>query len=58
VAWFQLAQAHRALGAAAEREKALAEFQRLRDLNLRAQKNILKRQEVTQQSLDTKPSRN
>jgi tetratricopeptide (TPR) repeat protein len=56
VAWFQLAQAHRALGAAAEQQKALAEFQRLRDLNLQAQKNILKRQEVTQQSLDTKPS--
>jgi tetratricopeptide (TPR) repeat protein len=55
VAWFQLAQAHRALGNAAEQQKALAEFQRLRDLNLQAQKNILKRWEVTQQSLDAKP---
>jgi predicted Zn-dependent protease len=55
VAWFQLAQAHRALGNAAEQQKALAEFQRLRDSNLQAQKNTWKRREVTQQSLDAKP---
>ncbi|HEX5081688.1 MAG TPA: tetratricopeptide repeat protein, partial [Blastocatellia bacterium] len=57
VAWFQLAQAQRALGNAAEQQKAMAEFQRLRDLNLQAQKNVLKRREVTQQSLDAKPPR-
>ena len=56
VAWFQLAQAQRALGNAAEQQKAMTEFQRLRDLNLDAQKNVLKRREVTQQSLDAKPS--
>jgi tetratricopeptide (TPR) repeat protein len=55
VAWFQLAQAHRALGNAAEQQKALAEFQRLRDLNLQAQKDTWRRREVTQQTLDAKP---
>jgi tetratricopeptide (TPR) repeat protein len=54
VAWFQLAQAQRALGNAAEQQKALAEFQRLRDLKRQAEINILKRQEVTRQSLDAK----
>jgi predicted Zn-dependent protease len=56
VAWFQLAQAQRALGNAAERQKAMAEVQRLRDLNLQTRKNVLKRREVTQQSLGAKPS--
>jgi hypothetical protein len=56
VAGVQIAQAQRALGNAAERQKAMAEFQRLRDLNLQTQKNVLKRREVTQQSLDAKPS--
>ena len=55
VAWFQLAQAQRALGNAAEQQKALAEFQRLRDLKRQAEINILTRQEVTKQSLDAKP---
>jgi tetratricopeptide (TPR) repeat protein len=57
VAWFQLAQAQRALGNAAEQQKAMAEFQRLRDLDLQARKSALKRREVTQQSLDAKPPR-
>jgi tetratricopeptide (TPR) repeat protein len=55
VAWFQLHQAQRALGNAAEQQKALAEFQRLRDLKRQAEINILTRQEVTKQSLDAKP---
>jgi tetratricopeptide (TPR) repeat protein len=55
VAWFQLAQAQRALGNVAEQQKALAEFQRLRELKRQAEINILKRQEVTKQSLDAKP---
>ncbi|HEU0179132.1 MAG TPA: tetratricopeptide repeat protein [Blastocatellia bacterium] len=55
VAWFQLAQAQRAVGNAAEQQKALAEFQRLRDLKRQAEINILTRQEVTKQSLDAKP---
>jgi tetratricopeptide (TPR) repeat protein len=55
VAWFQLAQAQRALGNAAEQQKALAEFQRLRDLKRQAEINILTRQEVTKQSVDAKP---
>jgi tetratricopeptide (TPR) repeat protein len=54
VAWFQLAQAQRAVGNAAEQQKALAEFQRLRDLKRQAEINILTRQEVTKQSLDAK----
>jgi tetratricopeptide (TPR) repeat protein len=55
VAWFQLHQAHRALGNAAEQQKALAEFQRLRESRRQAEINILTRQEVTKQSLDAKP---
>jgi tetratricopeptide (TPR) repeat protein len=54
VAWFQLAQAQRALGNAAEQQKAVAEFQRLRDLKRQAEINVLTRQEVTKQSLDAK----
>jgi tetratricopeptide (TPR) repeat protein len=57
VAWFQLAQAQRALGNAAEQQKALAEFQRLRDLKRHAEIEVLTRQEVTKQSLDAKPPR-
>jgi tetratricopeptide (TPR) repeat protein len=56
VAWFQLAQAQRALGNATEQQKAVAEFQRLRDLKRQKEINILTRQEVTKQSLDAKPS--
>jgi tetratricopeptide (TPR) repeat protein len=55
VAWFQLAQAQRALGNAAERQRALAELQRLRELKRQAEINFLTRQEVTKQSLDSKP---
>jgi tetratricopeptide (TPR) repeat protein len=55
VAWFQLVQAQRALGNAAEMQKALAELQRLRDLKRQAEINFLTRQEVTKQSLDSKP---
>jgi tetratricopeptide (TPR) repeat protein len=55
VAWFQLAQAQRALGNAAEQQKAVAEFQRLRDLKRQAEINVLTRQEVTKQSLEAKP---
>jgi tetratricopeptide (TPR) repeat protein len=58
VSWFQLAQAQRALGNAAEQQKALAEFQRLRELKARqAENNGLTRREVTKQSLDAKPPR-
>jgi len=56
VSWFQLAQAQRALGNAAEQQKALAEFQRLRELKARqAENNSLTRREVTKQSLDARP---
>jgi predicted Zn-dependent protease len=55
VSWLQLAQAQRALGNAAEQQKAVAEFQRLRDLKRQAEIKILTRQEVTKQSLDAKP---
>ena len=56
VSWFQLAQTQRALGAAEEQQKALAEFERLRELKARqAENNGLTRREVTKQSLDTKP---
>jgi tetratricopeptide (TPR) repeat protein len=56
VAWFQLAQAQRALGQAAEQQKALAEFERLRELKAhQAENNSLTRREVTKQSLDAKP---
>jgi len=46
-----------ALGNSAEQQKAVAEFQRLRDLKRQAEINVLTRQEVTKQSLDSKPSR-
>ncbi len=55
VSWFQLAQAHRALGAEAEQQKALAEFQRLRESKARAAEGLSKR-EVTKQTLDSKPN--
>lgn len=54
VSWFQLAQAHRALGNAAEQQKALAEFQRLRESKARPAESLSKR-EVTKQTLDAKP---
>jgi tetratricopeptide (TPR) repeat protein len=54
VSWFQLAQAQRALGNAAEQQKALAEFQRLRESKARPAESF-SRSEVTKQSLDAKP---
>ncbi len=54
VSWFQLAQAARALGDAAEQQKALAEFQRLREAKARPAESFSKR-EVTKQTLDAKP---
>lgn len=56
VSWFQLAQAQRALGNAAEQQKALAEFQRLRESKARSTESLPKR-EVTKQTLDTKPEK-
>jgi tetratricopeptide (TPR) repeat protein len=55
VAWFQLAQAHRALGNAADQRNALAEFQRRRDAKTR-RAEAPPRREVTQQTLDAKPN--
>src|SRR5262245_1174804 len=58
VPWFQLAQAQRALNDTAEYQKALAEFERLRELKShQADKENLTRREVTKQSLETKPPR-
>lgn len=55
VAWFQLAQAYRTTGNAADQQKALSEFQRLRELNTRrAENGKVKRSEVTRQALDPK----
>jgi tetratricopeptide (TPR) repeat protein len=54
VSWFQLAQAQRALGNAAEQQKALAEFQRLRELKARRAESFSK-PDVTKQTLDAKP---
>ncbi|MGH9834539.1 MAG: tetratricopeptide repeat protein [Blastocatellia bacterium] len=54
VSWFQLAQAQRALGNATEQQKALAEFQRLRESKARPAESLSKR-EVTKQTLDAKP---
>jgi tetratricopeptide (TPR) repeat protein len=56
VSWFQLAQAHRALGNTAEQQKALAEFQRLRESKARPAESLSKR-EITKQTLDAKPER-
>ncbi|MEK7830998.1 MAG: tetratricopeptide repeat protein, partial [Acidobacteriota bacterium] len=56
VSWFQLAQTQRALGNAAEQQKALAEFQRLSESKMRSAESLSKR-EITKQTLDTKPER-
>ena len=50
--WFQLAQAQRLLGNQGEQQKALAEYQRLRELKTQAENKILLRQEVTKQAPD------
>ncbi|NUR52810.1 MAG: tetratricopeptide repeat protein [Acidobacteria bacterium] len=56
VAYYQLAQAYRALGKTAEQEEALADFNRVR--SLRAQRTAAvpqPKRDVTPQSLDIKP---
>jgi tetratricopeptide (TPR) repeat protein len=56
VAWYQLGQAHRALGHAAEQEKALAEFNRVRALVSRRGAVVPEpKHDVTPQALDVKP---
>jgi len=52
--WFQLSQAQRLLGNQGEQQKALAEYQRLRELKTQAENKILLRQEVTKQAPDIK----
>src|SRR5262245_46739928 len=52
--WFQLAQAQRLLGNQGEQQKALAEYQRLRELKTQAENKTLLRQEVTKQAPDVK----
>ena len=53
VAWFQLWQAHRALGHREEQEKAQAEFQRLRSRKREQERlDLLRKNMVTQQELD------
>ncbi len=53
VAYFQLYQAHRALGHREEQEKAQAEFQRLRTRKREQERlNLLRQHAVTQQELD------
>ncbi len=53
VTWYQLSLAQKSLGNAAEQQKALAEFQRLRAEKARRQE--LTRKEITRQELDSKP---
>ena len=55
VACYQLAQAYRALGNTAEQEKALAEFNRVRDLARRTATLSDPKRDVTPQALDVKP---
>jgi predicted Zn-dependent protease len=58
VAYYQLAQAHRALGDAAAQAKALAVFEQLQiAASRRADAAHLSRREVTEQTLETKPAR-
>jgi tetratricopeptide (TPR) repeat protein len=55
VTYYQLAQAHRALGNVREQEKALAEFERLRrEASTGAAAAVLSRRDVTRQKLDPK----
>jgi tetratricopeptide (TPR) repeat protein len=57
VAYYQLAQCHRALGDEVEQGKALAEFQRLQsERNKETDATNLAPAEVTRQELDPKPS--
>jgi tetratricopeptide (TPR) repeat protein len=58
VAYYQLAQAYRALGDAPAQEKALAAFERLQSASSqRSDPANLSRREVTAQTLETKPPR-
>ena len=52
VAWYHVAQAHRARGDAAAQQAALAEFQRARDAQSRQPPGAQARREVTRQALD------
>jgi tetratricopeptide (TPR) repeat protein len=52
VTHFQLWRAYKALGNAAEQEKALAEFRRLQSQKSRREQAVFQRREVTQQGLD------
>jgi tetratricopeptide (TPR) repeat protein len=53
VAWFQLWQAHRALGHREEQDKAQAEFQRLRSRKREQERlGLLRKNVVTQQEID------
>jgi tetratricopeptide (TPR) repeat protein len=55
VTYYQLAQAHRALGNVPEQEKALAEFERLRrEASAGSASAVLSRRDVTRQKLDPK----
>ena len=55
VAWYQLAQAYRGAGNAAEQEKALAEFNRVRTLARGTAALSEPKRDVTPQALDVKP---
>jgi tetratricopeptide (TPR) repeat protein len=55
VAWYQLAQAYRGAGNAAEQEKALAEFNRVRALARGTATFSDPKRDVTPQALDVKP---
>ena len=52
VAWYHVAQAHRARGDAAAQQTALVEFQRARDAQSRQPPGAQARREVTRQALD------
>jgi predicted Zn-dependent protease len=56
IAYYQIAQAYRALGNIAEQEKALAEFHRVRSLTERRTAGVPEaKRDVTPQVLDIKP---
>jgi tetratricopeptide (TPR) repeat protein len=54
VSYYQLAMAYRSLGQAAEQQKALAEFQRLRAEKREREDSMLAPRQVTKQELDEK----
>jgi tetratricopeptide (TPR) repeat protein len=56
VSWYQMAQAHRARGDAAAQQKALAEYQRIREANS-GRSDVAVRREVTKQTIDPAPPR-